>query len=65
MTYKEKLERLKSLESMADDCLNEIALITNSVDISNRWYMLRDDIQFAISGLEAEIEYYEFCRDNP
>jgi len=65
MTYKEKLERLKSLESMADDCLIEIATLTKNTSILNRWYTIRDDIQFAISSLEADIEYYEFCRDNP
>jgi hypothetical protein len=66
MNDTEKLERLKSLESMADDCIHEIAGLLPNVDV-NIWSRLRDSIQDEIGRLEAKVEYdnYEMIQTGP
>ena len=57
MTKQEQLDRLKTLESVADDCIHEICAIIGEYAPRDSWYNISDDIQDKISGLQAEIDF--------
>lgn len=57
MTPMEKLEHLKSLESMADDCIQEISNLLEDNSHYNTWYKISDNVKDSIATLEAEIEF--------
>jgi hypothetical protein len=55
MTNEEKIERLKSLESMMDDCMSEVNRL---MWISpHPWTIIQDSIEEEISLIQAEEDY--------